>query len=388
MKKTPKGNRLALAAVLVIVGPAAADAFDLNLDVQTRVTQTEYIQNEVKDVLAGQQPLKRTETFERITLKCKERAEDVQFVFEDRLVLWPDQTPIGNTVDNAYVSLEQGSLVLYFGKQRIKWGTGYFWNPVDVLQTPKDVFDLSESLEGITALRCEYSHPWVTPSLIVAFKPDENEPAAAGSYEFALQLYKLIGTLDVFVNAVYWHQHVQSLGCAVSWDADWFILNAEVGAVKCLNDHLNLKRTLTRNAESIPCSYLAGVSRNIGEEWFVNAEYYHRGDGLDNAEFEAYLREVRQEPAWLKYLAFAMKRDYAALGLDYTWENAWQIDLVAIKGLNDGTSYFYPRVRYIENANWNIELGYLKNYATPINQEGYYLTPVQYAVELRLTGYF
>ncbi len=379
---------LGLIFISVIFGAPLAEAFDVNLEAQTRITQTEYIQNDILDILHDQQSLSKTTAFEKLTFKCKKRLDDVQFVFENRLILWPDQTPIEHTVDNAYFSIANGPLILYLGKQRIKWGTGYFWNPVDVLQSPKNVFDLSDSLEGIMALRCEYSHPWLTPSVILVLNSNDYRLEASSNYKFGLQLYKLIGTMDLFLNSVYWHNNLQSVGSALSWDVDWFIINAEAGAVKYINNTFSLAQTLKDQASQIQFNYLLGLSRQMGETFFITAEYYHHAGGLNNTDFDLYINEVFQDSDWLQYMGPAMKKDYAAFNLSYTLDNTWGINVVAITGLNDGTFYLYPRLSYVENPNYSIELGYFKNFATPGNQEGYYITPMQYAVELRLIGYF
>jgi len=385
-----KKSKIVLVLVFInfIISSPAAGAFDVNLEAQTRITQTEYIQNDILDILHDQQSLSKTAVFEKLTFKCKKRIDEVQFVFENCLMLWPDKTTIEHTVDNAYFSIANGPLILYIGKQRIKWGTGYFWNPVDVLQSQKDVFDLSDSLEGILALRCEYSHPWITPSVIIALNSNDYRQEASSNYKFAIQLYKLIGTMDLFLNSVYWHNHLQSIGGALSWDVDWFIINAEAGAVKYINNSFSLVQTLKDQASEIRYNYVFGLSRQMGETFFMTAEYYHHAGGLNNIDFDLYINELRQDSDWLQYMGSAMKRDYAAFNLAYTLDNTWGINVVTVAGLNDGTFYLYPRLSYVENPNYSIELGYFKNFATPSNQEGYYVTPMQYAVELRFIGYF
>ncbi|MBN1594361.1 hypothetical protein JW933_00395 [candidate division FCPU426 bacterium] len=386
MKKC--GIILAMVNFLLGVGFLKAAAFDVNLEAQTRITQTDYIQNEVLDVLNDRQPLSKTEAYEKLTLKCKKQIDDVQFVFENRLLLWADQTTTDHTVDNAYFSITNGPLIFYLGKQRIKWGTGYFWNPTDVLQAPKDVFDLSESLEGILALRGEYSNPWLTPSLIIALSSNDLSRPASGNYKFAVQLYKLIGTMDLFVNAVYWHDKLQSIGGALSWDVDWFIVNAEIGTVKYQDDHYSVRQALQNPESEMYYNYVLGLARQLGETFFMTVEYYHHGAGLNNTDFDLYIDELRQDADWLQYLGPAMKMNYAAYNASYTLDNAWGIEVAAIAGLDDGTFYVYPRLRYVGNPNYGIELGYFKNFASAMNHEGYYATLVQYAVELRLTGYF
>lgn len=379
---------LGVMMVGALLRPAVVQAFEVNVEAQTRVTQSDYFQHDILEIVTSDQALSKTEAFEQLTLKCKKRIDDIQFVFENRLLLWPDQTPLVHTVDNAYVSITNGPLIFYLGKQRIKWGTGYFWNPSDVLQTPKNILDLTENLEGILSVRCDYSHPWATPSLMMVFNPNDITEEAAGNYKFAGQLYKLIGTMDLFLNSVYWHNNLQSLGLALSWDVDWFIINAEAGAVKYLNKAYSLDRILDEQADELNYNYVVGLSRQLGETFFVTAEYYHHGNGLDNHSFDAYLAKLRQDASWLQYLDTTMKKDYAGFNLSYTYDNTWGINFLAVAGLNEGSCYIYPRVSYVGNPNYSIELGYFKNYATANNPEAYYAMPVDDAVELRVTGYF
>jgi hypothetical protein len=117
--------------------------------------------------------------------------------------------------------------MLYTGKQRIKWGVGFNWNPTDKLQPEKNVLDPTLDLEAFYAIRLEYSNDFITPSFIIAPELNSNVENLTENLRFALQLYKLIGTADIFLNGIYQMKNIQTIGVALSYDLDFFIFNFE-----------------------------------------------------------------------------------------------------------------------------------------------------------------
>lgn len=59
-------------------------------------------------------------------------------------------------VNELYADLNYGDLVfLRLGKQRLKWGAGFVYNPSDPVNPPKDPTALRAVREGVTALKVE-----------------------------------------------------------------------------------------------------------------------------------------------------------------------------------------------------------------------------------------
>jgi hypothetical protein len=59
-------------------------------------------------------------------------------------------------ISNAYISLAWKDLTARLGKQPLAWGTGYVWNPTEII-TPKLLYDPSYRRDGENALKLAYS---------------------------------------------------------------------------------------------------------------------------------------------------------------------------------------------------------------------------------------
>jgi hypothetical protein len=67
----------------------------------------------------------------------------------------PDTDHFQNTLKELFVDVNIARKVYFrFGKQNLKWGRGYFWNPTDVIsEDRKDFNDLDARLEGVYGLK-------------------------------------------------------------------------------------------------------------------------------------------------------------------------------------------------------------------------------------------
>ena len=89
------------------------------------------------------------------------------------------------TVWSLYSKFTWGdSLFLTFGKQPIKWGTGYFFSPADDVfaQTAVDVANPTADREGPLALKVQYPIPTTMDNLyFFAAMPPGNDPVVAAN---------------------------------------------------------------------------------------------------------------------------------------------------------------------------------------------------------------
>ncbi|HDT15278.1 MAG TPA: hypothetical protein ENN55_03620, partial [Firmicutes bacterium] len=291
-----------LLAVFFVTMSMPAGAFYAALEAETRLIYSTYIENSVFEILSQVDEISSVEAFQKFTLKLDKDIDEIKFYFEGRFYLMPLETDFEYTVDNAYFQVESGPFVAYLGKQRMKWGTGYTWNPVDLLQPSPDILDPQDDLEGIFAVRAEYSNPFITPSVILSVEPKGYESDFAENFKAAVRLYKLMGEMDVFVSCIYGHNSLQNIGAALSWDAGLFVVNAEYAATRYMDASLSVIRGMGEmGSGEISHSWLAGINRQIGEEMFLNVEYYHNGAGLDNNMFDRFIEGLETEPGGLVY---------------------------------------------------------------------------------------
>lgn len=345
-------------------------AVDLNFDAESQFFYNNYIKNEAFQFMASQMTPSAFDAVQKIVLKAKENFEDIKVIFNSRFYLKSEQNKFDYVIDNAYFSYEDGPFVLYTGKQRIKWGTGYFWNPTDKLQPEKNLINPTIDLEGIYALRAEYSGDLLTPSLIIAPEIASYDRDFLENFKFAVQLYKLIGTSDFFVNFIYHYNNLQLLGGSISYDMNLFVFNMEIATIR----HIN-------NNNEINTSFITGLSKNIESNFFVTAEYYYNGDGLTNNEFFNFI-------SLNKISEFGLKKNYFSLNLSYTYIEKLAFSLTGIYGMDDSSILLYPKIEYLEKSNFNVEAGFIQNMNAQEGKEIFYSMPFYNILSLKLKFYF
>jgi hypothetical protein len=79
------------------------------------------------------------------------------------------------TLDRAYLDYTPNeTLSIRAGLQRLAWGTGYAWNPTDILDEPRNAFTDADNPEGIMALRTDLALGPVTGQFFVTPGDDWN----------------------------------------------------------------------------------------------------------------------------------------------------------------------------------------------------------------------
>ncbi len=380
---------LILLIIFIFFVSLILNAFDINMDFETDLLYTRYRKNTFFLMNNMSNQLSPVSSFEEIRLKLKKQMEQVNFNINTRFYIRPQTSSVDYVIDNAYFSIEQGPFIAYVGKQRIKWGVGYTWNPSDLLQPTKDVFDPTRYLEGMYAIRMEYSNDFITPSIIISPEPQNNDDHLSRNIKLACQLYKLVGTADVFLNSIYLDNQFQTLGGAVSWDMGIFVLNLEGAGIRYKNKNLNILRALDQEeSKKIKFNYLAGLAKSMGSEFFLTLEYYRNEWGLTNPQFNQLWNTVLQNPENVHFISYGMKKDYMSLDLSYTWRETMGFDIATLLGLNDNSLILYPRITYLVNSNFDVTLGVFENLSKQQNVEGYEVIPIIDSVELRIKAYF
>ncbi|UCD81074.1 MAG: hypothetical protein JSW26_06500 [Desulfobacterales bacterium] len=229
------------------------------------------------------------------------------------------ETDSDNTLDQAYASFRFGEELLTFwsiGKQRIKWGTGKFWTPVDTINPQQDLAELEPLEEGRVAYRADIAHKTVSVTGVAVpdadstafsldkFGFDGNTSLLTGKIDFFvwdsdLTLYvsdkqqqaarvgasfaTVISDIQFFGEAIFWHGAsereyvVQTSARQTVYDPvgdTSFILPAQF-AVE------------TRDASYY--KMLLGLQYTFTNDLSLIFEYYHRKDGYDKKDMETYV---------------------------------------------------------------------------------------------------
>ena len=77
-----------------------------------------------------------------------------------------------NRFDEAYLSWKPDpGFTLDVGKQALKWGKGYAWNPVGFVERPKDANDVELAREGFTMVAADFIRNFAGELKTIAFTP-------------------------------------------------------------------------------------------------------------------------------------------------------------------------------------------------------------------------
>ncbi|MCX8093808.1 MAG: hypothetical protein N3E50_06525 [Candidatus Goldbacteria bacterium] len=355
-------------------------AYDFNLNMEAQFFYNNYIKNDAYNFMAMQTTLTAFESIQKSRVKIKETIEQIKLDFDARLYLKPNQNKFEYFIDSLYFSFENGPFMLYTGKQRIKWGVGYTWNPTDKLQSGKNVLDPNKDLEGIYALRLEYANDFITPSFIIAPDPQPVDKDFRENLKFAMQLYKLIGSADFYINGIYQMNNLQVLGASISYDTGFMVLNLEGAAIRYVTIPVEFNGIFGYESDTLDWSYIIGFTKSFDSNIFVSGEYYYTGWGMTEKQYNDYI-------IINKISSFGMKKRYLSLNMSWTWNEKISFSAVFIYGEQDSTILFYPKIEYIENSNFNVEIGLIEN-ITDKNKESYYSMPFYNIINLKLKAYF
>ncbi|HDQ26030.1 MAG TPA: hypothetical protein ENN43_04710 [bacterium] len=381
-------KRFVIAAAFACVS-AVLFGIEANVELESNFLYTTYIKNETFSALTQTVSVDSLNAYQLIGLKLRENINKVRLVFDARFFYFPASNELRYEIDNAYFQVPRGASVLYAGKQRIRWGTGYAWNPSDKLQQQTLVIDTIREAPGIYGVRFDRSGGFLSSSFIVSPSPAGYAGDWGENFTLAAQLYKLIGTADVFVNSIYRHNSLQTIGAALSWDTGLFVLNFEGAAIRYMERELNLLRyTGRKSTRDVEYDFTAGINRTLGDNGMLVLEYYRHNWGIGNDGFADAAAGYEDDPALLNFLRMGAKKDYAALSLSWNHKEAWAFNASAIFGLNDGSIIAYPSLSYVENNNWDFTAGYIHNFSERRNPEGYYALPFYNTVEMKIRAYF
>jgi len=227
-------------------------------------------------------------------------------------------------VDRFYAFWQASALTrVTVGKQRISWGTGFVFSPMDIFNPlpPQDIF--TPERRGVDAVRIQHRTGRIRAEAVYAFLDDDRRAAAVragfvvGAFDTAITGGRLTGS-DFY-------------GAETSGNIASFGLRAEY---------------LNREGQS---SFLISIDHRIGEENLIEIEYYRNGFGsADPRRYPFYyLPLLRGEiPALArKYFALSGRKQFNPL-------EALEVTL----SFNEVDEGLYANPRYIRSLSDESEM--------------------------------
>jgi hypothetical protein len=216
---------------------------------------------------------------------------------------------------------------VYFrtGKQYLKWGQGYFWNPTDFINlSRKDFFNINAIQEGVFGVKVSIPSGVKQNGYFFANMNNAqkfSDAALAGKYEF------LIGNTEMSVSAVVQKSQIPSYGFDITGRIGHLDYHGEIGFKDVARSPIldyNTLLPLARFGEYSPQACL-GVTKyftvgDIKDKVMVNAEFFYNQAGYDQNMIEriatepnATLRENAREFYLGNYQAYTNSKYYLAI---------------------------------------------------------------------------
>jgi len=340
------------------------------------------------------------------------------------------------TIEQAYLHIEAiENVSLRVGQQRIRWGTGFLWNPTDRLNARKDMTDFQRHLLGIMALRAEVTLGDASITFVIA--PDvggqdhdtmEKEPPRVARSAVGLEVYFLLWDTDIYLSAStrrgdgdlsdavtdYARQFETSLGLAVARELLGTVFTVEAalnttGGKKYFNaiDSTDAPRSPAHYYKNdwVP-SIAVGFNRKMGAHLVVG-EYFHNGLGYDGDDWSGFTSTLENAEAGFAssdpavttaaQSAFAnamsefrpaeLRKNYAFIFYKYKHEELFGFGTSVIFGLDDASVLIKPAIDVtgIPNVSLTLEATL---FAGNNSEAEFRVMPFSHSVSVRSTLYY
>ena len=257
---------------------------------------------------------------------------------------------------------------LLVGKESLKWGKGYFFNPVAFFDRPKNPSDPTQAREGFVIAKYSYNKSFQSELKNLSFDfvylpstKDINKDyyelvtQNENAHNIALRLYMLLYDTDIDIIYNYSDESTQKIGLDFSKN---ILTNFEVHG-----EYANILDAGDR--------YLLGLRYLTEFELTLISEYIYRSDGLSEEEIEGAMLNLpflakdyavtlitQKEPLDFLYLSLYYKnslnlQDYSMqnkIGFSYLFKNS--VDMDVSYNINSGDALSEFGKKSVEDFLW------------------------------------
>ncbi len=337
-----RATRLALVIVLLLSGRVAASTPHLTGWYENQLSIVDYRsgltlldENEVRFSLEAS-PQSNVRLSASVLIQAFHGA--TKFMLADLVPDWvsdsvPDSVLLANrfALDRAFVSARWSGFNLKVGKQPLAWGTGYVWNPTEVIPA-KSFLDPDYEREGQNAMRLEAT--WLGPALQAFFLPGSD----FGRSQYLLRAeWNLVG-FDMGITAC--RRPLTDVLAGRNW-TDYLLGGQAKGEVFGLGVWSEGACHWSEDSVALSWQVCAGTDYTLACRTYLLLEYYRSSTGATGVrEYDA--------AAWRRAVTAgsALGRDYAFGLVMQPVLGFHQVGVGAVANLNDFSAVVFPRIRF------------------------------------------
>jgi hypothetical protein len=239
----------------------------------------------------------------RLQLDGSYQKENISLNWVMQASAWQDEVEQDETADlfETFVRFNPTPLAtLNLGKKTHKWGKGYAWNPVSVVDRPKDPNNPEEALEGFTGVELDllksFSGSLQTVALTTVFIPvteDCNDDLGEPGDNFAAKLYLLYKDTDIDLIWFDGDSRSQKYGIDFSKNIMTnFEIHAELVHTPEQKKKILLDDGTVDTIDVTDTSYLLGLRYLTENDVTTIVEFYHNDDGYSEDEMDRFFQFV------------------------------------------------------------------------------------------------
>ncbi len=245
------------------------------------------------------------------------------------------------------------------GQQVLKWGQGFFWNPVDLANVDrKDFVEMDRERQGVYGLRLTI--PYKTLFNYQLFI-DANRVSLPAKYSMVNRVEVLLGPLELA--GYLWSQRgrypIPGFDFSMpigSWG--WYgegIYRFEPPENAVPDDSLLVNGLKPAPEKGI--KILLGTHKHfLRDKLFAGGEAYFNGMGMEASALENARFRDGIKSGTIPYQAFDLDRWYAAFYLQYgeLWEKTISLGLNAVVNFSDASALVYPSFTFSHVDNFSL----------------------------------
>jgi hypothetical protein len=229
------------------------------------------------------------------------------------------------------------------GKQRLAWGTGYAWNPTNVLDQPRNAFTDVDDPEGVMAFRADLNFGKVTTQVVIT--PSQSWDTSGR----ALRLKASPGGVDLSLGVVQnGNETAATIGdfaCSLSGVGLHGEILSQVDGYNFRNEKTNI------------FNYLVGVDYNLPGGYYLAVEYYHNDQAYKSLmELIADLPNHTDVMSYLNYLGNngGVKQDHFFLRGSKKFGENTNIEILLVYCSSDHSLVGQPKFEYVWGQNTSL----------------------------------
>ncbi len=345
--------------------------------------------------------------------------ETASFNWVMQAAAWQDEAESDETIDifEAFIRFKPTPLATTnVGKKTFKWGKGYAWNPVGVVERPKDPNNPEEALEGFAGAELDmvksFSGPLQTVALTTVFIPvtdalNDDFGKSTGN-NFAAKLYLLYKDTDIDLiwfegdsrPTKYGIDFAKNLASNFEIHGELVYIPEQEKKVLSSNGSIDTKKTAAT-------SYLLGLRYLTESDLTTIIEYYHNDAGYTEAEMDRFFQFVDNAYDVFKttdndaLLKKAQNLNKAGYGTRQAWRNYFYLKtsqkepfdllyttagLTTIINIEDKSYSISPEITYTGFTNWECRLRLTALQGGGATEYGE--KPNEFKTELRIRYFF